>query len=75
MKLDCRFRLRDKTERALIAFQERYELEADGKYGDKSYPMLMSVLADRAATDTGEAEQDDPAIVGTTVVIVSKATK
>ena len=63
------------TEKALIAFQKRYELEADGKYGDKSHTMLMSVLADRAATDTGENEQEDPAIVGTTVVIVSEGDK
>ena len=52
------------TESAVKAFQQKHSLESDGKYGAKTHAALM-----RAVAETGAPEQ--PAPVGTTVVIVS----
>ena len=54
------------TEKALLAFQKKAGLEADGKYGDKTHAALMDAVAD----DDGQ-----PAPVGTTLVIVSEGGK
>ncbi|MDY4138370.1 MAG: peptidoglycan-binding protein [Eubacteriales bacterium] len=65
------------TEKALLAFQKKAGLEADGKYGDKTHAALMDAVAD----DDGQPdapEQPAPeelAPVGTTVVIVSEGGK
>ena len=65
------------TEKALLAFQKKAGLEADGKYGDKTHAALMDAVAD----DDGQPEPpeqpvpDEPAPVGTTVVIVSEGGK
>ena len=65
------------TEKALLAFQKKAGLEADGKYGDKTHAALMDTVAD----DDGQPETseqpapDEPAPVGTTVVIVSEGGK
>ena len=65
------------TEKALLAFQKKAGLEADGKYGDKTHAALMDAVAD----DDGQPETpeqpvpDEPAPVGTTVVIVSEGGK
>ncbi len=66
------------TESALIAFQKRYNLEADGKYGEKSHAALMSAMADLSEQKDAEASTEEPvspAPVGTTVVIVSEGDK
>lgn len=66
-----------KTEKALLAFQKKAGLEADGKYGDKTHAALMDAVAD----DDGQPETPEqpapekPAPVGTTVVIVSEGGK
>ena len=52
------------TESAVKAFQQKHALEVDGKYGVKTHAALM-----RAVAETDAPEQ--PAPVGTTVVIVS----
>ena len=65
------------TEKALLAFQKKASLDADGKYGDKTHAALMDAVAD----DDGQPETpeqpvpDEPAPVGTTVVIVSEGGK
>ena len=65
------------TEKALLAFQKKAGLEADGKYGDKTHAALMDAVAD----DDGQPEPpeqpapEEPAPVGTTVVIVSEGGK
>ena len=65
------------TEKALLAFQKKAGLEADGKYGEKTHAALMDAVAD----DDGQPETperpapDEPAPVGTTVVIVSEGGK
>ena len=65
------------TEKALLAFQKKAGLEADGKYGDKTHVALMDAVAD----DDGQPETpeppvtDEPALVGTTVVIASDGGK
>ena len=65
------------TEKALLAFQKKSGLEADGTYGDKTHAVLMDAIAD----DDGQPEvseqttQDDSTPAGTTVVIVSEGGK
>ena len=65
------------TEKALLAFQKKAGLEADGKYGDKTHAALMDAVAD----DDGQPDEpeqpapDEPAPVGTMVVIVSEGGK
>lgn len=65
------------TEKALLAFQKKDGLEADGKYGDKTHAALMDAVAD----DDGQPDEpeppatDEPKPVGTTVVIVSEGGK
>ena len=65
------------TEKALLAFQKKAGLEADGKYGDKTHAALMDAVAD----DDGQPDEpeppatDEPKPVGTTVVIVSEGGK
>ena len=62
------------TEKALLAFQKKAGLEADGKYGDKTHAALMDAVAD----DDGQPETpeqpapEEPAPVGTTAVIISE---
>lgn len=65
------------TEKALQAFQKKAGLEADGKYGDKTHAVLMDAVADDdGQPDTPEQPvPDEPAPVGTTVVIVSEGGK
>ena len=65
------------TEKALLAFQKKAGLEADGKYGDKTHAALMDAVADDdGQPDTPEQPApDEPAPVGTTVVIVSEGGK
>lgn len=65
------------TEKALQAFQKKAGLEADGKYGDKTHAVLMDAVADDdGQPDTPEQTvPDEPAPVGTTVVIVSEGGK
>ena len=65
------------TEKALLVFQKKTGLEADGKYGDKTHAALMDAVAD----DDGQPKApeqpapDEPDPVGTTVVIVSEGGK
>ena len=65
------------TEKALLAFQKKAGLEADGKYGDKTHAALMDAVAD----DDGQPDMpeqpapNEPAPVGTMVVIVSEGGK
>ena len=65
------------TEKALLAFQKKAGLEADGKYGDKTHAALMDAVAD----DDGQPDMpeqpapNEPAPAGTTVVIVSEGGK
>ena len=65
------------TEKALLTFQKKAGLEADGKYGDKTHAALMDAVAD----DDGQPDEpeppatDEPKPVGTTVVIVSEGGK
>ena len=65
------------TEKALLAFQKKAGLEADGKYGDKTHAVLMDAVAD----DDGQPDMpeqpapNEPAPAGTTVVIVSEGGK
>ena len=65
------------TEKALLAFQKKAGLEADGKYGEKTHAALMDAVADDdGQSDTPEQPvPDEPAPVGTTVVIVSEGGK
>ena len=65
------------TEKALLAFQKKAGLEADGKYGDKTHAALMDAVADDdGQPDTPEQPApNEPAPVGTTVVIVSEGGK
>ena len=65
------------TEKALLAFQKKAGLEADGKYGDKTHAALMDAIADDdGQPDTPEQPTpDEPATVGTTLVIVSEGGK
>ena len=65
------------TEKALLAFQKKAALEADGKYGDKTHAALMDAVADDdGQPDTPEQPApNEPAPVGTTVVIVSEGGK
>lgn len=65
------------TEKALLAFQKKEGLEADGKYGDKTHAALMDAVADDdGQPDTPEQPApNEPAPVGTTVVIVSEGGK
>lgn len=70
------------TEKAVIAFQKKAGLEADGKYGDKTHAALMDAVADDDEgqndkvddVETPEAE-NTPKPVSTTVVIVSEGGK
>ena len=52
------------TESAVKAFQQKHSLESDGKYGAKTHAALMRAVAEADAPE-------QPAPVGTTVVIVS----
>ena len=65
------------TEKALLAFQKKAGLDADGKYGDKTHAALMDAVADDdGQPDTPEQPApEEPAPVGTTVVIVSEGGK
>ena len=65
------------TEKALLAFQKKSGLEVDGKYGDKTHASLMDAVADDdGQSDTPEQPApDEPAPVGTTIVIVSEGGK
>lgn len=65
------------TEKALLAFQKKSGLEVDGKYGDKTHAALMDAVADDdGQSDTPEQPApDEPAPVGTTIVIVSEGGK
>ena len=65
------------TEKALLAFQKKAGLEADGKYGEKTHAALMDAVADDdGQPDTPEQPvPDEPAPVGTTVVIISEGGK
>ena len=65
------------TEKALLAFQKKVGLEADGKYGEKTHAALMDAVADDdGQPDTPERPaSDEPAPVGTTIVIVSEGGK
>ncbi len=65
------------TEKALLAFQKKAGLEADGKYGDKTHAALMDAVADDdGQPDTPEQPApEEAAPVGTTVVIVSEGGK
>ena len=65
------------TEKALLAFQKKAGLEADGKYGDKTHAALMDTVADDdGQPDTPEQPApNEPAPVGTMVVIVSEGGK
>ena len=65
------------TEKALLAFQKKAGPEADGKYGEKTHAALMDAVADDdGQPDTPEQSvPDEPAPVGTTVVIVSEGGK
>lgn len=65
------------TEKALLAFQKKAGLEADGKYGDKTHAALMDAVADDdGQPDTPEQPApEEPAPAGTTVVIVSEGGK
>ncbi len=65
------------TEKALLAFQKKAGLEADGKYGDKTHAALMDAVADDdGQPDTPEQPApNEPAPAGTTVVIVSAGGK
>lgn len=65
------------TEKALLTFQKKAGLEADGKYGDKTHAALMDAVADDdGQSDTPEQPApEEPAPVGTTVVIVSQGGK
>ena len=57
--------------------EKKAGLEADGKYGDKTHAVLMDAVADDdGQPDTPEQTvPDEPAPVGTTVVIVSEGGK
>ena len=65
------------TEKALLAFQKKAGLEADGKYGDKTHAALMDAVADDdGQPDTPEQPApNEPAPAGMTVVIVSEGGK
>ena len=65
------------TEKALLAFQKKAGLEADGKYGDKTHAALMDTVADDdGQPDTPEqSAPEEPTPVGTMVVIVSEGGK
>ena len=65
------------TEKALLAFQKKAGLDADGKYGDKTHAALMDAVADDdGQPDTPEQPApNEPAPAGTTVVIVSEGGK
>ena len=65
------------TEKALLAFQKKAGLEADGKYGDKTHAALMDAVADDdGQPDTPEqSAPEEPTPVGTMVVIVSEGGK
>ena len=65
------------TEKALLAFQKKAGLDADGKYGDKTHAALMDAVADDdGQPDTPEQPApNEPAPVGTMVVIVSEGGK
>ena len=74
------------TEAAVLAFQKAEELEEDGKYGDKTHAALMDAVddddegkqdmpsadaSDEDAPTQEPTEEETPAPVGQTVVIVA----
>lgn len=63
------------TEKAVIAFQKKAGLEADGKYGDKTHAALMDAVSDTDEKNDQDDNQtetpnDQPAVdTGTKVII------
>ena len=63
------------TEKAVIAFQKKAGLEADGKYGDKTHAALMDATADADEKNEQPDEQpetpdDQPTVDTKTKVII-----
>ena len=67
------------TERAVIAFQKKQGLTADGKYGEETHKALMAAVADaEQATDDPPEETpvpEEPVTPGASVMIVSDGGK